>query len=106
MCVQVAEGQSSVPADWAATRKHSDQAFLSGGLDPEMYVHKLDALPKQDNGYDCGLFMLAYLQFFVYSLPHPDLDLASIVQQAQSSNGRAAADRALEGELLASLALS
>lgn len=26
-------------------------------------------LPKQDNYFDCGLFLLTYMQFFVYSLP-------------------------------------
>ena len=26
-------------------------------------------LPKQDNYWDCGLFLLAYMHFFSYSLP-------------------------------------
>ena len=37
-----------------------------------MPVVRLDKpwfLPKQDNWWDCGLFLLAYMQFFIYSLP-------------------------------------
>jgi Ulp1 family protease len=30
---------------------------------------KVSALPKQDNHCDCGLFVLAYLEYFVHANP-------------------------------------
>jgi hypothetical protein len=61
---QVSEGGDSVPARWAAGR---------GGEDAKRSFNAMPAakpkLPQQDNHCDCGLFLLAYLAYFVAGLP-------------------------------------
>ena len=95
--VQVAEGGSSVPAQWAASHGGAERVFASVGKKNPMPVHKLKALPKQDNYTDCGLFLLAYLQFFAFSLPEPDQDLHTLMERAHN-NSCPAADRFLDGK--------
>ena len=102
---QVAEGGASVPAQWAASHGGAERVFTNIGKKTVMPVHKLKALPKQDNYTDCGLFLLAYLQFFAFSLPSADQDLHSLMEHANASSC-AAADRTLEGEQPSSSSLS
>lgn len=97
---QVAEGGLSVPAQWAASHGGAERMFASMGKKNPMPVHKLKALPKQDNYTDCGLFLLAYLQFFAFSLPEPDQDLHTLMERAHNC-GYAAADCLIDGKPLA-----
>ncbi|KAK9819106.1 hypothetical protein WJX74_001856 [Apatococcus lobatus] len=95
---KVAEGGSTVPAQWAASHGGAERVFVSIGKKVVMPALKLKALPKQDNYTDCGLFLLAYLHFFAFSLPKADQDLHSLMERANSKSSCAAADSVLEGE--------
>lgn len=50
-----------------------------------------DRLPKQDNDFDCGLFLLAYLEFFTAGNP------SDIVLNGGNASGHNAKGRAGEG---------
>lgn len=55
-------------AQWRAQHPEGHRDFEAAGF-PQARLEKPWFLPKQDNYCDCGLFLLAYMQFFVYSLP-------------------------------------
>ncbi len=92
--MQVAEGGTNVALEWAARHEGAERPF--SGQKNLMPVHKLKALPKQNNYTDCGLFLLAYLQYFACELPPPDLDIHRLIAEA-NAKGTPAANRMLEG---------
>lgn len=58
------EGVDSVPADWA--KQHPDvKHFFTG----ETMPGKTAQVPRQDNYCDCGLFVLAYMDFWTHAPP-------------------------------------
>ena len=63
--VQVEEDSTSVPAQWAVAHPGEERSF-EGAVLPAGKVKKL---PVQDNHCDCGLFVLAFFEFFLYGLP-------------------------------------
>ena len=58
------EGVESVPADWA--KQHPNMKhFFDGGSMPG----KTAQVPRQNNYCDCGLFVLAYMDFWTHAPP-------------------------------------
>ena len=86
-----------MPVQWAARHNGAERLFT--GKKHAVPVHRLKTLPKQNNYTDCGLFLLAYLQYFAFSLPAKEQDLHQLLEHTTSGT-QPAADRALEGNLL------
>lgn len=57
-------GKPSVPANWAAAHPGMKYDFS-----PTDIVSKTAQVPRQDNWWDCGLFVLAYLDFWTHAPP-------------------------------------
>eukprot|EP00877_Chromochloris_zofingiensis_P014687 jgi/Chrzof1/9472/Cz04g04110.t1 len=55
----------SIPRHWSQEHEGEDMVFDKNN----MKHFKVKAVPKQDNHCDCGLFLLTYLEFFVYAAP-------------------------------------
>lgn len=59
----------STPTVWA--KEHADMSHL---FNAETIPHIVGDVPSQDNGYDCGLFLLTYMDLWTYSPPdHVDM---------------------------------
>lgn len=56
------EGCGSVPAQWVAANPNAPPRIF------ELPAKKVP-LPTQDNGWDCGLFLLTKMEFFIFALP-------------------------------------
>jgi hypothetical protein len=52
-------GPDSVPAQWAASHPDRTRTFSAAEI-----PHRRPPVPRQDNHCDCGLFVLAYSDFF------------------------------------------
>lgn len=63
--MQIAEGADSVPVHWQ--QRHSNKKLSFTG--ETIPAARLPSLPQQDNFHDCGLFVLAYADYFLYYLP-------------------------------------
>lgn len=63
--MQIAEGADSVPVHWQQHHSNKKLSF-TGETIP---AARLPSLPQQDNFHDCGLFVLAYADYFLYYLP-------------------------------------
>lgn len=57
-------GKSSVPASWAAAHPDATHDFA-----PATIPGKTAQVPRQDNWWDCGLFVLAYIDFWTHAPP-------------------------------------
>lgn len=51
-----------MPARWVAANPNAPPRIF------ELPAKKVP-LPTQDNGWDCGLFLLTNMEFFIYALP-------------------------------------
>lgn len=54
--------------EWASKVEESTGKFGPRDV-PVMRVPGFRGLPMQNNGYDCGLFLLSYMYFFLHELP-------------------------------------
>lgn len=54
----------SIPMVWA-----KEHPCMSHNFNAVTIPHAVGDVPSQDNGYDCGLFVLAYMDLWTYSPP-------------------------------------
>lgn len=63
-------------------------AALSMSLSMQAFLPhwKLAQLPQQDNGWDCGLFVLTYADYFLHALPPTAISNVEAARAMQSGD--------------------